>query len=386
MSNLTVKQLSSLVESMIQEERAVARMQSEIKRVLGPSIIAEGSMLDIAKEANKYIDVLEHTGKIKRLQSVDQSVVNEWLASNISEVRRLAARFADEKILKRLSSDKHHSVRSVVAKQAPLSVVHEMCKKFPSDDNISYIYENRKLNEDGVPTPKKRDQHLHMYDKKPIGPSAKTGPTPELSDNWYHTLASKLVMDYNNVVDRGWSASVAHRWASSKKATAGVEIDEVKLKDAIDKILQDKDDRTLERSVTKMRESVEYDNNEEEEVEEQFDIEDQDEVVDEMTELFNKRRSAEFISEVKRLFSIKESSVPQALLNSSSDRQALSEVTVPFIGKTANGSFRAIDEKVLDVFCESWNNRQSYNDEPLTLSWHVHSSGSGRIGFSVKLR
>lgn len=384
MGNLSVRRLSMLVDDVVSVEKAAGRMRSEVKRLLGNAVLADGSVNDIAFEANCRLDVLEKTGRISRLQEAKQDIVSEWAKSPDHEVRKLAARLGDSKTLKRLAADKDFAVRAAVANRAPLSLVHEMCKKFPADDQVYFTYESRRIAE-GLDDPEQKDQHLHIYDEKPIGKTAKSGPSLEMSDHWYEELARKFVMDYTNVVDTGWSLKAAKQYALGVKGSTGVDVDVKKLYDAIEARLEQRDERTLARADQKLRESFEVNVPDESFIDE--DDEEEQEEFDEVKDLLAKRGTIGFMAEAKRVFAVKEVPVSENIMRLSSDRRSLVGVKVPSVGRLpSNESFRSVDERALDMYCESWNSRQKSSDEPLELSWYAHPSKPGMVGFTVRLK
>lgn len=108
---------------------------------------------------------------------------------------------------------------------------------------------------------------------------------------------------------------------------------------------------------------------------------------DPVADLVRKGRPGEaFIQKAMSVFSIQESTVPGAI-----KKYVLGEGTktqkVPVKARLPKGgAIRPFDEKALDMFVESWNNRQASEGEPYKLYWDADPCDENSICFSLILR
>jgi len=384
---VTLDDMKRVVKMTIKEERAVDAFKNEIKRVLGPSVVTEGKVDQVAESANDRITVLERTGRAGTLV-FKPSVMVPFLTHSNPEVRRLAARTVPERFLSKVSDDPSHGVRLAAARRLPPNAVSEMLKRHPGDDELRVIYKKKRMNEEGVPKPKVVDEPFDMYGEERLGDAVKQDEgEDDLSEQWYKTQAFKLIQDYGRNIEDGWEEMTAHRYASSLRATSGVVVDEIKLLEAIKDMLEDRDDRVMDRSA--LKETIEWlkaqDTRErmQEAVMPIIDID-----IDPVRALFeSKVGSEQYLKEANDLFSIRESVVPSSIRKHRLGDENRRNVNVPVLGELPHMSgFRSIDEKALDRYCESWNTRQAFEGEPMKLSWSTHPSREGKVSFSVILK
>jgi len=246
----TIAKLQKLAQQTIDEERVSDALRIEFRRVFGSSVVTKGKIGQVVKSANEWMDVLDRTGRSSRL-SFNPDVFVGLLEHSNPVVRKFAARVAPKASLFKMINDSDAGVRLVVATRSSYKVVGEMLKRFP-DEMILDVYKQKIIAEGGIPTPKEKDEHLEMYDER-LGDAIKQSPGSELSDLWYRSQAQRFMSDNRNIED-GWEEVTAHRFVSNTKATSGIDIDESKLLQAIKDLIEEREDRVLDR--TKLKESI----------------------------------------------------------------------------------------------------------------------------------
>jgi hypothetical protein len=384
---VSLRTLQTLVESAIKEDRAANILRSEVSRVLGPTVIVDGTTQQIAEAANEWIDVLERTGRSSRL-NFNSTVMSRFVNHTDPQVRKLAARVVPEKYLFVMANDRNHAVRATVARRVPLSVVKEMLKKFPKDDGLKAIYGQKSLTEAGLPTPKIQDEPFDMYGEDRMGDASRSGDGLELSEQWYQTKAFNLVQDYGGNIEYSWEEVAVHNLASSMKATSNVEIDEAKLLKAIKKLIEDKEDKHLKRDA--LKETISWLKSQDdnallaEGTENDF-VEEYD-VVAEIMKLTTSPQT--FIEKANEVFKIKESTYPAHFRKYRLGEDHVKTDSIPVIGYLPhNNGFRALDERALDTYCKHWSDRQQLTGkEPMKLEWSVHPDQVGKVSFTVLLK
>ena len=383
---LRIKELQSIVKNALNEEANVSDLRKEVTRVLGPSVIVEGSLARVAEEANDRLEVLERTGRSRSI-SFKSSVMSKLIESRSVEARKLAARTLPVNLLKKLMNDSDPSVRALVARQLPTHLVKEMLRRSPEDDQVRDVYRQKRLDEAGLPTPKEQMEPFDYHGEKRLGHAVKQNDGPELSDVFYETLAHKIILDYGGNIEGGWEETAVHRYVSSTKATSNVDIDEARLYKAVKEQLEEKEDRALERGSLKelaKRLRIEADG---ENLNEGFSgiIEEE---VDQVELLMGTSLSInEFVDRANALFLIKESTAPKAIKKYRVNEGSTGEYNVPCIGTLPHAhGFRPVDERALDMYCKHWNTRQAMSGEPLRLEWSTHPGAMNKISFNVTLR
>lgn len=384
--HLKLSTLQRIVKQAIDDERAVESLRTEVNRVLGPAIIAEGKAQQIAEAANDRIDVLERTGRASRL-AFKPAIMLRFTKHSNPEVRKLAARTVPGKFLSTMVNDASDVVRATVARRLSLNAVSEMLKKYPHDDEVRTVYNEKRLAEAGIAKPKVVDEPFDMYGEERLGDAAKQDDGPELSETWYRERAIKFMQDYGGNIEDNWEELAAHRYASSLKATSGVEIDEAKLLKAIKDLIKEREDRALERSA--LKETLSWLRRQEEREllqESAMPLIDLD--IDPVRALVEGSTTpTTFIDEANTLFNVKESTVPASIRKHRLGERNARVGNVPVTCTLPHDKgFRAIDERALDMYCEAWNNRQQHQGEPMKIEWCAHPDAPNKVSFSVVLR
>jgi hypothetical protein len=384
---LNLGSLQRVVKLTIDEGKAVEALKEEIGRVFGPTVITEGKIENVAMAANDWLDVLDRTGRSRRLEFKPAATVS-FLEYAHPEVRKFAARVVPEKFLSKMINDKNPEVRAAVAGRVPLDVVREMMKRFPSDDQLRSILRTRKLTEAGMPKPEVKPMgHDHAQDKKRQGDAVRTQPGPELSEAWYDEKASEMIHQYGRNIEYAWEEKAVNRYCSSVKATSGVEIDESKLLKSIKGLIKEKEDDTMERNSLKETLSWLASQEEKENLTEGLmpDISEDTDPVQDLVE--GGLSSDQFLKTGSVLFSIQESMLPLGIRKYRLGEGNMRQVLVPCIGMLPHrGGFRAIDERALDAFCEHWSRKQALAGEPLVLAWTNHPQDFNKISFNCSLK
>jgi hypothetical protein len=386
---LNLGDLQTIVKQAMNEEKAATALKAEIKRVLGPVVVAEGKLENVVAEANDRLDVLFRTGRDSQL-SFEPQVTTGFLTHESPEVRRFAARVVPEKYLGKVSNDKNSAVRAAVAQRVPLQAVREMMKRFRNDDQLRAIYRTRKqqsLVEAGLPKPEEQPLgHDPVDGAERMGDLART-PDFELSEAWYDEKARCLLHDYGQNMEYAWEELAVKRFCSSTRAVSGLEIDESKLLKAVKDLIKEREDLALERN--SLKETLSWlEGQAELEVMAEGALPEFDETPDAVTQLVNAGLTNEqYIEQGLKLFKIQEALLPRGIRKYRLGEGNTRIVKMPAIGYLPHGgSFRSVDERALDMFCEAWTQRQQMSGEPIQLEWAPHPGDQSKISFNCILR
>lgn len=384
---LKLSELQKLVNSTINEEKAVANFKAEIGRALGPVVVTEGRLSEVVAAANDRLDVLDRTGRLGAV-IFDPGITSRWATHVDPEIRKFVARVCPEKYLPALANDRSPEVRAAAAGRLPLNAIREMIKRFPKDDGLRAVLRQKKLLEAGLSKPETQPLGRDPVDgKKRLGDAAKTASGPELSEAWYDSQAQNLMHNYGRNLEGAWEEAAVHSFCASTKATSGVEIDEAKLLKSVKNLIKEKEDMALERNA--LKETLDFlQKREEEELLAEGIIPDMTEAADPVEELLSAGLTGEqFLEAASKLFRVQEGLLPMGIrkyrLGEGSARQTL----VPVIAMLPHQhGFRAVDERALDTFCEAWTKRQALAGEPLRLEWTTHPTDVNKIGFTCILK
>lgn len=380
---LNLEALQKVVKNAILEERLAEALRSEVTRALGTVVLVEGRLEQVAEQANARIDVLERTGRASAVK-FKPAVMVKLLEHSNPEVRKLAVRTVPERFLASVLTDKHPTVRAAVAKRVPVSVVKEMLKRNPNDDALRVIYSEKRISEAGLAKPKVQDEEFDMYGEDRLGDSVKQHDGPELSDQWYETKAFKLLQDYGGNIEYNWEERACKNLVDHTKATSGVEIDGAKLLKKLKELIEDREERALERSP--LKETLDWLRSDE--MNEAVLPVVFAEVHDPVSELLEANLpSSEYVKKASEVFNIKESTLPPGIRKHRLGETNAKSTNIPVVGMLPHDrGFRALDERALDAYCKAWNDRQQMSGEPLRLEWSTHPDTVGKISFNVTLR
>jgi len=385
--HLKLDSLQKLLDRTLDEERHERVLKAEIGRVLGPVVVTEGKLHEVVAAANDRLDVLAHTGRIGALEW-DPRMAPKWLDHRDPEVRKFAARIVPERFLPKAANDRNPEVRAAAAGRLPLNAVREMIRRFPNDDGLRSIFRHRKLHEAGVKKPTEQPMGRDpTKDKERLGDAVRSQKAPELTEAWYLSQAQRLMYEYGQNIEYAWEEIAVHRYCSSLKETVGLDVDEAKLLKNVKKLIKEKEDMALERDA--LRETLAYlEGQAEQELIEEGRMPEFKEAVDEVWSLVEGGLTRDqYLEKATRVFQIQESLMPLGIRKYRLGEGNAKQTFVPCVGWLPHhGSFRPVDERALDVFCENWNRRQAQAGEPMRLDWTVHPSDQGKVGFTCILK
>ena len=385
--HLKLNSLQKLLDRTLDEDRHERMLKAEIGRVLGPVVVTEGRLHEVVAAANDRLDVLSWTGRIGALEW-DPRMAPKWLDHRDPEVRKFAARIVPERFLSKVATDRNPGVRAAVAGRLPLNAIREMIKRFPKDDGLRAIFRQRKLHEAGVKKPAEQPMGQDpTKDKERLGDTVRTGKAPELTEAWYQTQAQRLMYEYGQNIEYAWEEIAVHRYCVSLKETSGVKVDEAKLLKNVKRLIKEKEDMALKRDA--LNETLVWlEGRAEEELMEEGMMPEFKEQVDEVWSLVEGGLTRDqYLEKAARVFQIQESIMPLGIRKYRLGEGNAKQTLVPCIGWLPHhGSFRPVDERALDVFCENWNRRQAQSGEPMRLEWTVHPSDQGKVGFTCILK
>jgi len=248
---------------------------------------------------------------------------------------------------------------------------------------VKSIIEERSLIESGIKTPKVSDDQFDIHGDDRLGDAIKQNKGPELSDTWYETLAYKFIQDYGTNIEGNWEEVLVNRYCSSVKATSGVDVDCEKLYKSVNDLIKNREDNAIKGTslkeianrLRKLSENEEFDNA----------IEEQVDVVEEL--IHSNLTPIEYVAEAKKLFCVKEASIPAGIRKYRLGESSATSQTFPVLAKLPHKSeIRQIDEQALDLFVKNWTSCQALKGEPLVLSWSPSPTSIGAIGFNIILR
>lgn len=374
--HLKLEKLQTIVKKAIKDEKRGGLLKEEITRVIGPVVVTTADLKLMAETANKHLDVLEKSGK--RISPAKTSILLKFIDSSEPEVRRLIARLLPENFAKRLMFDANRSVRLAVAERLTSGLISEMVKKWPNDDQLVSAYKQKKLDEQGLPSPKLHDEEFDVNGEEPLGDTARYEDHPGLTDAWYDSLARKLVSQCGSTIESNWEEKLVDNYVNGHKSF-GYEIDSQKLLDAVYDHLSSRDkkslqENTLQKIVANLREEDVLSMDVMPIITESIDMVD--------TLVKSKLSPAEYIQEFENVFSVIKSAVPNV-----GKKQGINEnfarVIIPSKAVLPVGSFRSIDEKAIDLYVDSWNRQRQLRNQPYRLSWSPN--GTNKVSFHLGL-
>ena len=377
---LKLGQLQKIVDNTIAEEKSTDDLREEISRVLGPSVVTNVKLDQLAEGANYRIGVLERTGRENHFKFNDK-VMLKFLNSKCTEARLLTARTLSENIVCKMVNDSDMSVRHIVARRSPVSVIKEMIKRSPNDDELRVIYREKRLEEaGGIPTPKSSPMASDVTLKaKRLGDTVKQQNVPEISKQWYETAAYNFIKDYGNNIEGQWQAPLVHRYCSSLRVTSKVNVDEKKLLAAIEKQLKQKDDDALKKY--SLKETINYLNNDVEELPVFV------EAVNPVKDLLQTTLSpTEYVKQAMTVFNIRESIMPASLRKYRISEGHNGVIMIPCNGSSPSSRVSVLDERALDKFVKNWNSIQEMAGEPICIDWTHNPTSLNGISFNVELK
>lgn len=384
-------ELESLARDTMKEEKALKSLRTELKKAFGPSVDCSARLSRLAEAVNYELDIVEHSKGNNGFPSVDQTILRKFANNADANVRKMVARLVNENALKAFIHDPNRGVRLVAAKRLPLSLVGKMIKRFPMDEQLTYIFNNRKrLAEAGMPDPDVIDDPMETYGKTPLGDVVREPlAAEELGDQWYVSTARDLLHKYGqHNIEFNWEEKAVKSLCDHTYATSGVEIDAEKLLSAVFDVIEEEEQlriakSTLEEASNSLRTSAINESM----LQPVFEIH-EDPADDIMNELASLRTSdAEFVKICSETLRIRESRVAKSLRKFVFQEGMSADMHIPMKAQLPhNFGLRAVDEKVLDMFVESWNKLQAFAGEPVEIEWSPDPSDIRNISFSAMLK
>jgi hypothetical protein len=373
--NLRVKNLKNVVQRVVEEEKVLLTLKEEITNKIGSSVVVENRDVGaICDDVMEHLDILE--AKNGKVNSFRPALTVKMLEHASPHVRRLGARLAPVSQLHKVMSDKNSYVRCEVAKRVSLTELKKMMRQFPNDDGIAYIYEVRSSD---------NSDEFDMYGDSRLGDLTKQYNEQELTDMWYESLARKIVGQYKHYAEASWVPTAVNNYVRASKATSGIEVDPERLREAIYEIIDEHDEIVLsQKSLKTLYNRLVSDDL----LESTMYTMGLDEDGDVVADLVNSQsRSLDYLKQANQVFSIKEGALSKGVRRHLILCEGLSgDVSVPVYGELPHSmGIRSIDEKALDLFCESWNKKRLLEGSPLRLSWSLDSSMETGIIFETKV-
>lgn len=356
---LKLSDLQRVVNDTLQEKKHSDAFCNEVKSVFGPSVIVGDDIHTLAEAANDTLDILEYRGRLDTVQfspKVALGVINH----ESSEVRKFVARILPEGMNSSLIFDLNESVRLAAAKKTPLKELKKAVQKFSNDIALKEVFETRILES-----------------KSAVELAAQHDEEDMLSEAWYEGVARKLIQDYGRTLDTTWKSSAVKQYCSSVRAVTRLPVDEVKLMDTMNTLLQDYEKaRAKELGLNEsLKKKIE---------ESSFQDDNEIDVVDSLLE--QDLSPQQFIDRCDEVFNVKYAILPPAIMKYKVN-EGLSLNKMPVICTLPHGSApRRIDEIALDSYVKYWNDKQKMMGEPFELRWDGHPEAINKITFKMELK
>lgn len=380
---LKLKELQRVAKATIKEEKFRNDLREELFRLFGPPVMVSKNYEVVAAATDEHLDLLEATGRLFARDLITTTVFLEAMQDKSTVVRKIAARLLPTKYVVKMTADRSSSVRCAAAKRLPYKIVKEAVKRNPGDDQLATIARSKRVSESGIPTPKVSDDPFDMYGDEALGLATKQNPGPELSEEWYKRLATKLCKEYGSNLEGQWEEILATRVVASHYATSGIKIDRDRLLKSIYDCLESRDDAVLGEGSLKLLARTLRNASHLDEVALPV-IDDAVNPVVELTE--SNLSSSQYIKRAEEIFSIKKSAVPAGIKKYRIGEGHNFETLIPVNGKVPDGKITAVEERALDGYVSRWNDHQSVKGEPYRIEWSPSPGDASRIGFHVELK
>lgn len=368
MKKITVGDLKRVVSQTLAEEKAAVALREEIFKAFGPPVNIDTKIEIIAEEANNRLDVFERTGKVLKY-SIKPSLLLKFSNHPSHEVRRLVSRLLPEGFIGRFISDKSPAVIHEIAKRLPLREVKALVKRRADDDQLLTIY-NRRVMIEG-------DEPARAGDT--LKGNVKSGLSiPELSDSWYEQMAFNALSDYGvehgGPLENSWDEAFVKRYCASLKSTSGIECEPERLWNAIQDLLDEKEEEALLKNKLKVAAKR---------VLETKTLKAKKDSVRDLLEAHC--GNAQFVDLFCEIFSVRESSLSGSLYRAQLSEGKSTEFGIPYYAHLPAGyKFSPLIEKAVDRFVRSWNGIRAQRGDIVRINWMPHAD-SHVIKFSSEL-
>ena len=390
---LKLEKLQKVASKVVNEEKRIEAFKTEVRNAVGPTVLVTHGLKLMAESANNQLDVLEKTGRSPG--PVKTSTLLRFVNSDIPVVRKLVARLLPEALVQKMMFDVSPAVRAAVANRLPRNLVVEMVKRFPADDQLMSISQQKKLQEAGLPTPKAAEKHFDLYGEFPLGDAYDGIEHPGFTDAWYDTQAHKIINGptaYGNNLEGNWEEKTVDRLVDSYKSQ-GIEVDYDKLLKSVYKHMEirdksaiiasampktakdDIDESALKNIVANLRFMSDYN------PDVMPIVEEKDDPVRNLLE--SKTIPSSYMKSFEDLFQVKKGPVvnPGKLMGINEN---YSKLIAPIEATLPAQTMRQSDEKAVDAYVKHWNSRRNLMQQPYRLKWHPAETNT--IRFQVELK
>jgi hypothetical protein len=378
---LQLKHLKQIAE----QAKVEYKLESQLRNVLSKQdihILLQGNIDEITGRLNEKLQVdLYKYGKSSIKLPV--SLLKNLSKHNSTNARIIAAKLLPENLAKNLKNDKSRDVRISYASRAPIGVIVEMCKKYPKDDQLIEI-KNNKLDELSLD---------NCVSGQAIVNSKFEENQLELTDHWYELQARKLLEDYGEFtvtpifVEKHWNPTAVNKYCQALKASYQIEIDIEKLQSAVDNYLQSLDKSRVEYngSLTEIKSYLQNQLKYENSLDESIIFEFSDQEKDFAQNLYETQCSNnEYIKLFESMFRIKKSCVPRAVRNYYLNEDSVRSVELPAQGYVLENAAIENVENAISRYVSSWNHKHSNLNIPLKIDWD-YNPRSNKILFSLEV-
>jgi hypothetical protein len=390
---LKLEKLQKVASKVVNEEKRIEAFKTEVRNAIGPTVLVTHSLKLMAESANDQLDVLEKTGRSPG--PVKTSTLLKFANSDIPVVRKLVARLLPEALVQKMMFDMSPAVRAAVANRLPRNLVVEMVRRFPADDQLMAVSQQKKLQESGLPTPKVVEKHFDLYGEFPLSDAYEGVEDPGFTDAWYDTQAHKIINGptaYGNNLEGNWEEKTVDRLVDSYKSQ-GIEVDYDKLLKAVYKHMEIRDksaivastmpktakDDMQENALKSIVSNLRFMSNYNPDV-----MPILEEKIDPVSDLLEtKTFPSSYMKSFEDLFQVKKGSVANPG-KSMGINENYSKLIVPVEATLPSQTMRQVDEKAVDVYVKHWNSRRNLMQQPYRLKWHPVESNTVR--FQVELK
>lgn len=363
---LRLKHLQKAAKTTLDDKKSIIALQKEAKEVFGQTFLLSNKLSGLVETINSHLDNLDRTGRSVKF---NDSTLLKLAEHHNSGLRKIVARTLSERFVKKFINDKNSEVRCAAAKRLPLKIIKEMVARYPSDDQLTVIYENRT----------RLVEEFDMYGEEPLGEDGKTYVDDDsLSDEWYATKAKNIYDDYrgSSVIDVQWQATAVNSFCNHMKASSLIDIDRQKLLDCVNDIDEAVDDDHAARSAPpsgKLKESLlrsMSDGLRKSILTESNEMPPLFIPVDETKRLIeNKTYDSVYVKSAVELFNIKMKPVSDKIKTRYiGDGIVFSDTPATGVIPECKTS-RLNTERALDTFVSSWNTMQKQATSPVRIDW-----------------
>lgn len=372
---LKLKNLQGIVKETMKREKAAHQLMKEAVEVFGPTVEVSSDPRRVFAAINDKLTVMEARGQDLPVGSLRVSALLSAAETN-KEARKLAARLLPEKYAVKFLTDKDSSVRCAAAKRFSYDQLAETLRRYPFDDQLLTIAQQKRLFEAGIPTPKSDDDQFDMYGDGPISEILDGYEPEDLTDGWYKRMAVEIFNDYRGRLDGNWKHLAVSRLCSSIYATSGVKVDYMKLKEELEAVCENygflKEGFAFEETKERLIfEADEAETNVMPVLDERF-------FADPIKELLREGSSkTSYVDSANKLFNITHDLIEESLYTG--DVQL---VEAPQYGRLPGGyNWNSSAEKALDRYVSNWNERADARGSNCRIVWNY--GFSTKINFSV---